>query len=99
MSYRSIVFAAAALALTACSQTPQPSAEDARATFLRACERRLQNRTNLSAQQIASFCPCFADAAATKHDMNRLNAEMESGSNDVFKSTLQAEFDQCKRTM
>ncbi|MBT2750137.1 MULTISPECIES: hypothetical protein [unclassified Lysobacter] len=99
MNYRSIVFAAAALALTACSQPPPPSAQDAKAAFLRACERRLQNRTNLSARQIASFCPCFASAASAKHDMNRLNAEMESGSDDIFKSTLQAEFDQCKRTM
>jgi hypothetical protein len=99
MKYLSIVFVAGAFALTACSQPVPPSAEDAKAKFMSACERRLQNRTNLTAQQIASFCPCFADAASVKHDMNRLNAEMESGSDDVFKSTLQAEFDQCKRRM
>lgn len=99
--YRTLALSAFVLALAACAKpAAEPaSPEQARATFLASCERRLQGRTSLSAAQIASFCPCFAKAAAAKHDLNRLNAEMESGSDDAFKSTLQAEFEQCKRRM
>jgi|GEM_PF-6351823 len=96
---RTLALSALVLALAACAKpVAEPvSPEKARAAFLASCQRRLENRTSLSAAQIASFCPCFASAAAARHDLNRLNAEMESGSDDTFKSTLQAEFEQCKR--
>lgn len=99
--HRTLALSAFVLSLAACAKPAAQTAtpQEARATFLAACERRLDGRTSLSAAQIARFCPCFADAAAAKHDLNRLNAEMESGSDDAFKATLKDEFEQCKRRM
>lgn len=99
--YRTIALSLLLLALAACSKPadPEPAAtpQQARATFLSACERRLSGRTTLSAERVAGFCACFADAAVAKHDLNRLNAEMASGSDDAFKATLKDEFERCKR--
>lgn len=101
-SYRPIALSLLLLALAACTKPaaesePAATPQQARATFLSACERRLSGRTSLTAERIAGFCACFADAAVAKHDLNRLNAEMASGSDDAFKATLKDEFERCKR--
>jgi len=92
-----LLLALAACARPAAESEPASTPAQARAGFLSACERRLSGRTSLSAARIAGFCTCFADAAAARHDLNRLNAEMASGSDEAFKATLKDEFERCKR--
>ncbi|QWP77652.1 hypothetical protein J5226_04365 [Lysobacter sp. K5869] len=98
--YRALALSAFVLTLSACAKpVPEASPQEARGTFISACERRLGNRTSLGAERATRFCGCFADAAVAKHDLNRLNAEMASGSDEAFKATLKDEFEQCKRRM
>lgn len=98
--HRALALSAFVLALSACAKpAPDASPQEARATFVNTCERRLGNRASLSAERAARFCACFADAAVAKHDLNRLNAQMASGSDEAFKATLKDEFEQCKRRM
>ena len=60
------------------------------------CKRRLGDRTALTSAQIDRFCTCFIDASLKKYPASKLAHEFETGSGDMFKEGLRAEFNQCK---
>ncbi|QNH23235.1 hypothetical protein HEP73_04188 [Xanthomonas sp. GW] len=81
------------LALCGCARSVAPE------QLGETCERRLGARTGLTSTQAGRFCTCFLQASLKKVPAETLAREFETGSSEMFKSTLRGEFEQCKSAL